>query len=69
MVWLLEDPVSMVENLLTAATTDPISAALVALGGLFVVAASGALGVLALGAVAELFAPDAATQRQRRPRS
>ncbi|MFB6268506.1 MAG: hypothetical protein ABEH83_01080 [Halobacterium sp.] len=69
MVWILEDPVSMVENLLTAASTDPISALLVALGGLFVVAASGALGVLAVGAFFEAIVPDTATQRQRRQRT
>lgn len=69
MVWLLDDPVSMVEYLTTAATTDPISALLVALGGLFVVAASVAFGGIALGGILDTFAPDSTTTRQRRPRT
>lgn len=68
MVWILEDPVSMVENLLTAASTDPVSAVLVALGALLVVASSAAFGALAAGAVVEALVPDSATERQRRAR-
>lgn len=66
MVWILEDPVSMVENLLTAASVDPISAVLVALGACFVVAASAAFGVPVLGALVDPLTPDNETQRQRR---
>lgn len=69
MVWLLDDPVSMVENLLTAATTDPISAVLVALGALLVVFSGGVFGVLAAGALVEAIVPDASTTRQRRQRT
>ncbi|WP_229110987.1 hypothetical protein [Halapricum desulfuricans] len=39
------------------ATRDPIAAVLVLFGGLFVLAAVGVLGVLALGAIAELVTP------------
>ncbi|MXR22520.1 hypothetical protein [Halobacterium bonnevillei] len=69
MVWLLDDPVSMVENLVTAATTDPISAALVLFGGLFVTLSAGAFGVLALGGILDSLVPDTATVRERRQRS
>lgn len=69
MVWLLDDPVTMVENLVTAATTDPISAVLVLFGGLFVAASAGGFGVLALGGILSALTPDTATTRERRQRS
>lgn len=68
MVWIVDNIVSLVENFTTAATTDPISALLIALGGFFVVAASVAFGVPALGGILDLFVPDTATKRQRRAR-
>jgi hypothetical protein len=69
MVWLLDDPVSMVENLVTAATTDPISAVLVLFGSLFIALSAGSFGVLTLGGILDSFVPDSATVRERRQRS
>jgi len=68
MVWVIDNIVSLVENISTAATTDPISAVLVLFGAVFVVLAAGGFGALALGALAESLVPDTATERQRRPR-
>ncbi|WP_135819938.1 hypothetical protein [Halostella litorea] len=57
--------VSIVENLSTmvslfsdVATSDPLSAALVAVGALFVVAPSAALAYLTAGAVVDLIIPE-----------
>ncbi|WP_336035321.1 hypothetical protein [Halobacterium yunchengense] len=68
MVWILENPVEMAQHLLTAASTDPLSAVLVAIGGLLVTVSAGGFGVLALGALLEALVPDTATERQRRVR-
>ncbi len=67
MVWFIDNAVSLAENILTAASTDPLSAALVLVGGALVTLAAGGFGALALGALAEALVPDTATQRQRRP--
>ncbi|CQH45087.1 uncharacterized protein HHUB_1105 [Halobacterium hubeiense] len=64
MVWFIDNAVSLVENIVTAASTDPLSAALVLLGGAIVTLSAGGFGALALGALAESLVPDTATQRQ-----
>ncbi|MCD2201774.1 hypothetical protein [Halobacterium sp. KA-6] len=66
MVWFIDNAVSLAENIVTAASTDPISAALVLAGGALVTLAAGGFGALTLGALAESLVPDTATQRQRR---
>jgi len=68
MVWFIDNVVSLAENIGVAATTDPLSAALVVAGALLVTFSAGAFGALTLGAVLESFVPDTATQRQRRSR-
>lgn len=50
------------------ATTDPVSAVLLALGGLLTVGSVAVLGYLALGAGVDLLVPEP-TGRVRRPRS
>ncbi|MFC3478077.1 hypothetical protein [Halobacterium litoreum] len=69
MVWVIDNVTSMVDHFATAASTDPLSAALIALGGLFVTVSAGAFGVLALGGLLSELVPDAATKRTRRQRS
>lgn len=64
MVWVIDNAVSLAENIATAASTDPLSAALVAVGVLLIAASAGAFGALALGAVVESLVPDTATERQ-----
>lgn len=68
MVWFIDNAVSLVENIVTAASTDPLSAALVVVGGLLVVLSGGAFGALSLGGILETFVPDTSTPRQRRQR-
>ncbi|NIB98386.1 hypothetical protein [Halobacterium sp. R2-5] len=68
MVWFIDNAVSLVENIATAASTDPLSAALVAVGGLIVALSAGGFGALTFGAVVESLVPDTSTSRQRRQR-
>lgn len=68
MVWFIDNAVSLGQNITAAASTDPISAALVLVGTLLIVFSGGAFGALTLGAVLETFVPDTSTPRQRRPR-
>ena len=57
-VRLIESIIDMPAKFAPAVTQDPISAILVALGGLFVFAASAVFGVLTLGAAIDLILPD-----------
>jgi hypothetical protein len=69
MVWVIDNLVSMVEHFATAASTDPLSALGVALGALFVGAASIAFGGLAAGGLVAPLLPETLTSHQRRQRS
>ncbi|MFB6220984.1 MAG: hypothetical protein ABEH90_06050 [Halolamina sp.] len=51
---LLGDIPTLIEKFATVATQDPLAAVSLAMGALLVVAASGVLGYLTLGAVLEL---------------
>lgn len=68
MVWVIDNLVSMVDYFTTAASTDPLSAFLLALGALFIGAASVIFGGLAAAGMLDPLAPDAATSRTRRQR-
>ncbi|AAG20629.1 MULTISPECIES: hypothetical protein [Halobacterium] len=66
MVWIIDNLVTMVEHFTTAATTDPLSAIGILFGALFVTAAAGAFGALAVGGLISPLVPDSATIQQRR---
>lgn len=69
MVWVIDNVVSMGDNLATAAATDPLSAILVVLGALLIVVSAGVFGALALGGLLSALVPDTATKRTRRQRT
>lgn len=62
---LVESIIDMPAKFAPAVTQDPISALLVALGGLFVMVASAVFGILTLGAALDLILPgsDGTTHR------
>ena len=58
MVSIVQNLTEMVTLFGDVATSDPLSAALLAVGALFVVAPSAALGYLAAGAAVDLVKPE-----------
>ncbi|WP_232687072.1 hypothetical protein [Halobacterium zhouii] len=69
MVWLIDNITTAVDLFGTVARTDPLSAVLLALGGLLVAFSSAIFGYLALGGLLEPLAPEHLDHPARRERT
>lgn len=61
MVWVIDNLVTLVQEMTAVATTDPVSAVLLTLGAILTAFASLFFGYLALGGFLDLLTPESST--------
>lgn len=66
MVWVIDNLVSLVQEFAAVATSDPLSAVLLALGAVLVAFSSGYFGYLVAGGLLDLLTPDGGGRSARR---